>query len=358
MIVTGFILGIVLGFIFQRGRFCVTGAFRDVWLSKSTRWLNAFLLAIAVQAVLVQFLTATGVINPSAPQLAIAAVAGGSFLFGIGIVLSGGCATGTYYRSGEGLIGSWIALGLYAFSAAAMKYGVGANFTETARNNTVDATTIHETLGISAWVPVILFSGLVAYLLIRQSRRPHNPVAGLAPKKTGVAHVLFEKRWTPNATAVLVGAIAALAYPRSEATGRNAGLGITTPSANVVQYLVTGQADLIDWGVAFVLGIIPGSYIAAKASGEFRLRAPDARTAVRSVFGGIIMGVGAALAGGCTIGNSLVQTALFSWQGWIAFGFTFLGVGAAAHFFITNNSGTRTSSVPTAGVPRGLVQIQ
>ena len=70
------------------------------------------------------------------------------------------------------------------------------------------------------------------------------------------------------------------------------------------------------------------------------------------------MGVGAALAGGCTIGNSLVQTALFSWQGWIAFGFTFLGVGAAAHFFITNNSGTRTSSVPTAGVPRGLVQIQ
>ncbi len=46
------------------------------------------------------------------------------------------------------------------------------------------------------------------------------------------------------------------------------------------------------------------------------------------------------------------------WQGWIAFGFTFLGVGAAAHFFITNNSGTRTSSVPTAGVPRGLVQIQ
>ncbi|MGO1594941.1 MAG: YeeE/YedE thiosulfate transporter family protein, partial [Ancrocorticia sp.] len=90
MIVTGFILGIVLGFIFQRGRFCVTGAFRDVWLSKSTRWLNAFLLAIAVQAVLVQVLTATGVISPSAPQLAIAAVAGGSFLFGIGIVLSGG----------------------------------------------------------------------------------------------------------------------------------------------------------------------------------------------------------------------------------------------------------------------------
>ena len=34
----------------------------------------------------------------------------GSFIFGIGIVLAGGCATGTWYRAGEGLIGSWVAL--------------------------------------------------------------------------------------------------------------------------------------------------------------------------------------------------------------------------------------------------------
>ena len=39
-------------------------------------------------------------------------------------------------------------------------------------------------------------------------------------------------------------------------------------------------------------------------------------------------GIGASIAGGCTIGNSLVQSALFSWQGWLAFLFTFLGVGA------------------------------
>ena len=31
----------------------------------------------------------------------------GSYLFGIGIVLAGGCATGTWYRAGEGLLGSW-----------------------------------------------------------------------------------------------------------------------------------------------------------------------------------------------------------------------------------------------------------
>ena len=60
MLLTGFALGVVLGFVFQRGRFCVTGAFRDVWLSKSTRWLTAFLVAIAVQAVLVQLMTSFG----------------------------------------------------------------------------------------------------------------------------------------------------------------------------------------------------------------------------------------------------------------------------------------------------------
>ena len=42
------------------------------------------------------------------------------------------------------------------------------------------------------------------------------------------------------------------------------------------------------------------------------------------------MGVGAAWAGGCSIGNALVQTSLLSWQGWIALVFQILGVGGAA----------------------------
>lgn len=351
MLISGLILGLALGFIFQRGRFCVTGAFRDVWISRSTRWLTAFLVAIAIQAVLVNAMIAGGIINPGVPTLALAAVVGGSFLFGIGIVLAGGCATGTYYRSGEGLMGSWIALGFYAFTASAMRFGVGADFTASQRSETQQATTIHQTLGISVWVLVIGFSLLVGYLLINQARRAKAPMATLPAQKTGLAHVLFEKKWTPNFTAVLLGLFAALAYPLSQATGRNSGLGITGPSANIVQFFTTGDTALIDWGVLFVLGLIPGSYIAAKASGEFRLRAPDASTSIRAGAGGILMGVGAALAGGCTIGNSLVQTALFSWQGWIALLFTFLGVGAGVKLFITNRrSGQGAVQVQSVGV--------
>ena len=38
---------------------------------------------------------------------AFLAVIIGAFVFGIGIVLAGGCATGTWYRAAEGLVGSW-----------------------------------------------------------------------------------------------------------------------------------------------------------------------------------------------------------------------------------------------------------
>lgn len=355
MIISGLVLGIVLGFVFQRGRFCVTGAFRDVWLSGSKRWLTAFLLAIAVQAVLVQSLLGQGLIVAGVPPIAWLGVIGGSFLFGIGIVLAGGCATGTYYRSGEGLIGSWIALIFYAALASIMKYGVLAPFNEAARADKSELTTIHESLGISPWVLVTLLVGVVGWLIWRQRVQPQVAVARPVARRSGLAHLLLERPWSPYASAVAVGVLAAVAYPLSNATGRNAGLGITTPSANIVNFLTTGNAESIDWGVLFVLGLIPGSYIAAKLSGEFRLRAPDANTAVRAILGGSIMGIGAAIAGGCTIGNSLVQTALFSYQGWTAFLFTFLGVGVAARFFVQTHRRAGAQPIPVTG-PETLVR--
>ncbi|WP_206079977.1 YeeE/YedE family protein [Propioniciclava coleopterorum] len=333
LLLTGLALGALLGFVFQRGRFCVTGAFRDVWLSGSTRWLTAFGLAILVQAVLVQGMLSAGLIKAGVPQLVWAGVIGGSFLFGIGIVLAGGCATGTYYRSGEGLIGSWIALIFYALFASVMKYGALKPLNDGVLAQKSGLTTIQGSLGISAWVLVVVLAAVVGWALARQ-RRARVAVARPAQRRAGLAGLLLDRPWSPNVTAVVVGVLAAVAYPLSNLTGRNSGLGITTPSANLVDFLTTGNAERIDWGVLFVLGLIPGSYLAAKLSGEFRLRAPDARTAVRAIAGGTLMGVGAALAGGCTIGNSLVQTALFGYQGWIAFLFTFLGVGVGAHFFI------------------------
>ena len=64
---------------------------------------------------------ATGV---PVPVFGMLAVVVGGFIFGFAIVMAGGCATGTYYRAGEGLVGSWLALITYALFSAVMKTGV------------------------------------------------------------------------------------------------------------------------------------------------------------------------------------------------------------------------------------------
>ncbi|HLR97411.1 MAG TPA: YeeE/YedE family protein [Jiangellaceae bacterium] len=335
MVLTGLVVGGALGFALQRGRFCVTTAFRDVWVGRKTRWITAFLIVIAVQSIGIFALQSTGLLSPEVGGLAVWPTVIGAFIFGFAIVLAAGCATGTFYRTSEGLIGSWFALVFYAGFSAIMKYGVLGDFTESARANTTELTTLHETLGVSPWILVTLLSAGVLVLALRHlAAEPKTKIATLPPRRSGLAHLLFEKPWHAFATAVVIGIIAIVAWPLSAASGRNSGLGITTPSANSVTFLVTGDIELVDWGVFLILGILIGAFIAAKGSGEFRLRVPDSTTIVRSISGGALMGVGASLAGGCTIGNAMVKTAQFSYQGWLSFGFMVLGTGVATHLFI------------------------
>jgi uncharacterized protein len=191
---------------------------------------------------------------------------------------------------------------------------------------------IAETFGFSVWPLIALLLVVTLWAVSKELRNPKLKVASLPPRRTGLAHLLFEKRWHPFVTAVLIGLIALLAWPLSEATGRMFGLGVTSPTANILQFLVAGQSKFLNWGVFLVLGIFLGSFIAAKASREFRVRAADAQTTLRSGLGGMLMGVGASMAGGCSIGNGLVMTAMMTWQGWIGLAFMILGVWTASWF--------------------------
>lgn len=332
MIITGLLCGAALGFVLQRGRFCLTGGFRDMYLAKDNRMFYALLLAIAIQSVGVYALIQFGLLKYEAGTFSWVAIVLGSFIFGIGIVLAGGCATGTWYRAAEGLIGSWIALIFYMLTSAMMKSGVLLPFNEKLSSVQVYNNSIPKTFGVNVWVFISILVVIVAIIMFKESRKPKVVIPSLKPKKSGIAHFLFERRWHPFFTASLVGIIAIIAWPLSEATGRNFGLGITTPSANILQYLVSGEKSFLNWGVFLVLGIFVGSFIAAKGSNEFRLRVPNVKTIVSSLCGGILMGVGASLAGGCSIGNGLVGTAMMTWQGWISLAFMILGVWTAAYF--------------------------
>ena len=103
MSITGLLTGIVFGAVLQRGRFCVTGMLRDIFLNKTWRGFTALLILISVHAFGLTLLTGAGVLSPEISDFKPVAVIVGGFIFGLGIILSGGCASGTWYRSAEGL---------------------------------------------------------------------------------------------------------------------------------------------------------------------------------------------------------------------------------------------------------------
>lgn len=345
MILTGLICGALLGFVMQRGRFCLTGGFRDMYIAKDNRMFYALLIAIAVQSVGVYSLIHFGVIEFSAGSFSWLATIVGSFLFGIGIIFAGGCATGTWYRAGEGLLGSWIALFGYMFMSAVMRTGVLAPVNTSLTSIELPTNSIAESSGIPVGVLIIFFVAIVGFIVYKELKKPKIAIPTMKPRHTGIMHILFEKRWHPFVTALLVGLIAILAWPLSAATGRMFGLGITAPSANILQFAISGDMSYINWGVFLVLGILLGSFLAASGSREFRFRMPDAKTGITSFLGGNLMGFGASLAGGCSIGNGLVMTAMMTWQGWISLLFIMLGTWTASYFVFIRPQAKKKVSV-------------
>ena len=175
-------------------------------------------------------------------------------------------------------------------------------------------------LGIPVWYFLVFLVAITSFVVIRELRKPRRQIASPPSKYKGVRLYLF-----------LIGLVALIAWPASQLTGRVGGLGITTPSAHLISYIITGDSKQLGWGVFLVLGIFLGSFLAAKGSREFRWRLPDLSTIGKSTLGGIFMGIGASWAGGCTIGNGLTATAIFSSKGWIALPVTILGVWTASH---------------------------
>ncbi|OAW27479.1 hypothetical protein A7I03_01390 [Staphylococcus hominis] len=101
MIISGLIVGLLLGFVMQRTRFCLTGGFRDMYVQKNNKMFYALLVAITVQSIGLLVLTGFDVLTVSYQTFPVIGTIIGSFVFGIGIVLAGGCATGTWWNCTE-----------------------------------------------------------------------------------------------------------------------------------------------------------------------------------------------------------------------------------------------------------------
>src|SRR5699024_12374201 len=88
----------------------------------------------------------------------------------------------------------------------------------------------------------------------------------------------------------------------------------------------------LDCCVCRVFCNFAGSYSSAKGAREVKWTLPDKKTIRNSVIGGVCMGFGASVAGGCSIGNGLVEPATMSWKGCIALASMILGAWFMSYF--------------------------
>ncbi|MBN2543336.1 YeeE/YedE family protein [bacterium] len=114
------IMGLILGLISQRSRFCVTRSFREPFMTGDSEAPVAVLAALLVGLLgftIIKYM-GIGAMHPLGergvaltwvnPNFWLNGLVGGT-IFGIGMVIAGGCAVGTLWRMGEGQIKLWFA---------------------------------------------------------------------------------------------------------------------------------------------------------------------------------------------------------------------------------------------------------
>ena len=123
-VVVLFLIGIAFGIIVQRSRFCWATCHKELFINKSANLLKAIIISMLVATIGFSLIMYKMVPDPSTGKLPAHAkineigqlfgipgipmlVAG--IIFGLGMVLAGGCASGVLYRMGEGYISLWVA---------------------------------------------------------------------------------------------------------------------------------------------------------------------------------------------------------------------------------------------------------
>jgi uncharacterized protein len=110
------VFGLAFGFVLQRGRFCFASAFRDLFLLGHGRTMKGCCSALPLLRWASHRHGSPGTHRRPGFQSADGERSArrrahrlGGLLFGVGMVLAGGCVSGSLYRMGEGYVASWVA---------------------------------------------------------------------------------------------------------------------------------------------------------------------------------------------------------------------------------------------------------
>ncbi|MCL7486624.1 MAG: YeeE/YedE family protein [Desulfobulbaceae bacterium] len=338
IIIVNLALGLVAGAIMYRSDFCVAGMFRDLFLFRKTVMLRTLLLLVVASMVLFELMRRIGLLPlypfPLLGSPSLGNIAGG-VIFGIGMVLAGGCVVGTLYKMGGGSMisatafaGLIIGSGLYAemhpwWTAVSKKFSFLQGH-----------ITLPQALGCDPILLLLPVTGLAAYLFLRWHAQRRWEVASPA-----------EGYIQPWKAALYLAILGTLSY-----TLIGMPFGITNAYAKAASYLTNIPVPMHVSQVAFyntvplkytapvsqvelhggpgpffdaiayiqfplIAGIVLGAMIAALRIGEFRVyfRVP-ARQYVSALAGGIILALGSRMTPGCNIWHLFGGVPILSMQ--------------------------------------------
>jgi hypothetical protein len=194
-------------------------------------------------------------------------------------------------RAGTGSLGAALAALGFALGGVLVEQGVlaapAARLAEASTGSGIRPW-LPSLIGAPAWLVV---AGLVATLAVLLLRLPAS-----APQA---------RHWRWTVTGSALGALGVLAWLTGAPAGWHWGLSITGPSRSLLDAGLLGQLGALNWGSAMLVGLPGGSWASARLSGRVTWRAPAPAELPRRFAGGLFLGVGGTLAGGCNIGNAL-----------------------------------------------------
>ena len=327
-----FATGLALGAVLYQSLFGFTSAFRVLLTARRSAGFRAQLAMLGLACML--FFPAlsvgslfgqpvAGFVSPAGVSVAV-----GAFLFGIGMQMGGGCASGTLFSVGGGSTRMLVTLLFFVIGSV-------IGITHLAWWQTWPALAPVSLITVLGWpgaltVNIALF--VAAYLIVaRMESRRHGDVEPIVTIRNG--------SWREGPWPLLAGALclAALNFATLCLAGRPWGItsafglwgGMVLQAAGVPVQGWSGYADpamrgalgghlLADITSVMDFGIMLGAMVCAGLAGKFK---PHWRITGRhlcaSILGGLLLGYGARLAYGCNIGAFFSGIASGSLHGWL-----------------------------------------
>lgn len=342
-----YVIGLALGATLLHARFGFTSAFRRLMSVGNVQGIQAHMLMFAVSTTLFAIILGTGFsftgVTPSGYVSPVGiSVLVGAFIFGIGMQLGNGCASGTLYNLGGG--GSSMVLTLLFFIVGSTLGAYHLPFWMDTPAMEPFSLAESTNLGFfGAWAVQLGIFALIYLATLQIAKRRKPPMMKPLKTTTGWKKV-FRGAWPLFAAGIILAILNALVL-----AVRGTPWGITSAFA-----LWGGKAaqavgiDVASWGYfsgengvalqqsvladstsVLNFGIILGAFIAATAQGTFKPRKIKPGVAGASIVGGLLMGYGARLAFGCNIGAYFGGISSFSLHGWVWMAMALLGTGVA-----------------------------